>query len=241
MPKVDEINVDGTPVAGTPEPEAVVAPETPGTAGEPAEEAPADLPQWAKDRIAKLEEERGNLSKAVTRLNQERKAAEPVEPESEEPATEWDDDSKKFQKETLTRAEKAAEQKAQALFERQTERAAIQAFTESHPELSKQGAWGEVIANYAPKNGKDTQQAIIKDLERALFLTKYEKGELTPKEENKAEKMISDLSSVSKTASKPVRQQSTLTPGEIRLAEAMRVDLKKLAAEDLSQVAEIKL
>lgn len=239
MPKVYEINVDGTSVAGTPETEAFVKPKTMGTDGEPAGEAPADLPQWAKDRIAKLEEERGNLSKAVMRLNKERKTAEPVEHEPEEPVTEWDDDSKKFQKETLTRAEKAAEQKAQAIFERQTERAAIQAFIESHPELSQKGAWSEVIANYAPKNGKDTQQAIIKDLERALFLTKYEKGELTPKEENKADKMISDLASISTTASKPVKQTNTLTPGEIRLAEAMRVDLKKLAAEDLSKPAEI--
>lgn len=232
MQKVEELNFDGTVV----EKEESVAEEKTETV---VEDKPEELPQWAKDQIAKLEEERNNLSKAVSRLNQERKLPK-EEKEEEEISTEWDDDSKKFQKETLTHAEKVAEKKAQAIIEQYTEKAAIDTFTEKHPELQKKEAWSEVMANYHPKNGKETPQAILKDLERALFLTQYEKGELTSKDENKAEKMIADLNSVSKTGSKTVKQSSTLTSGEIRLAEAMRVDLKKLANEDLSKPAEVK-
>lgn len=237
MPKVDEMNLDGTSVEEKSVAEEVVQSEKTETV---EENKPEELPQWAKDQIAKLEEERSNLSKAVSRLNQERKLPKEEEKEEEE-STEWDDDSKKFQKETLSHAEKVAEKKAQAIIEQYTEKAAIDTFIEKHPDLKKKESWSEVMANYHPKNGKETPQAILKDLERALFLTQYEKGELTPKEENKAEKMIADLTTVSNTSSKTVKQSNALTAGEIRLAEAMRVDLKKLAAEDLSKPAEIKL
>ena len=239
MPKVDEINLDGTSVTAESVAEEVVVPEKTETIEE-NKEKPVDAPQWAQEEIAKLREERDNLSKAVSRLNQERKLPKDEEKEEEETSN-WDDDSQKFQKETLERAEKIAEKKAQALLETHNEKVAISEFLDRHPELSDKNTWSEVMTNYHPKNGRGTTQAIVKDLERAFFLTQYEKGELSQKEENKAEKMIADLTSVGKTGTKAVKQGNVLTAGEIRLAEAMRVDLKKLAAEDLSKPAEIKL
>jgi hypothetical protein len=201
-----------------------------------------------KDRLKKAEEERENLSQAVTRLNKEKKLTPDKEKEVEEDYPEWDETSKKFQKQTLGQAEKVAEERAKKIVEGYNEKAAITNFLEKHPEADKD--WNEIITNYTPKNGKESIQDITKDLERALILHRYDKGEIETLEadaqkkgekKGKAEAKLAELGSISKTTSKTVKEGNTLTESEIRMAKLMKVDLEKLAEEDMSKPATIEI
>jgi gas vesicle protein len=133
--------------------------------------------------------------------------------------------------------------------EKYNEKSAIAQFVTKNPELAEEEKWNEVISNYHPKNGKETKEDILKDLERALIITKYERGELTNlessafnegKKEGKAEATVADMSSVSKTTQKTTKESNALSNDALMFAEKMRVDPKKLAEEDDSLTAEIK-
>ncbi len=264
MPKVDEIDFNGNSVAvetgqtkKTETKEEVKTPEetdkveTEEVKTEEVKEDVESLPQWAKERLKKSEKEKEEYKSGMNKykyLTLEKKVEESKEEEIEYP--EWDDNSKKFQEQTLSQAEKRAEEQARKIVEKYNEKVAISQFVERNPELAEEDKWKEVISNYHPRSGKETPQDILNDLEESLIVTRYRKGELNDLEakaeekgnkKGKAEAQIIDLSSVSKTTSKTVKEGNTLSPGAIDLANKMRVDLKKLAEEDLSIPAEIKL
>jgi len=203
------------------------------------EEKSEDI-ETLKARLQKSEEERENLSKAVTRLNKERKL--PSESEEEEEYPEWDESSKKFQEQTISKVEK----KTQEILEKANEKEAINKFTATNPDVD----WNYIVSNYSPTHGKSTVGDIVKDLERAMVLAKYETGELTDLEnkafkkgetEGKAQSAAANMASVGKATSKTSNKgESSLSKGAIKLAESMRVDIKKLAEEDDSPTAVIK-
>lgn len=191
-----------------------------------------------EEQLAKEQEEKENYKQGMLKYKEQVK--------EEEPETEWNEDTKKFQKETLTKAERMAEEKAMKTVETFNEKAGIAKFKELHPDVEMK----EVLANYNPKNGKFSAESVVRDLERALVLHQYDTGKLSTKEaeaeakgkkKGAAESKVADLSAVSKTTSKATPQGAALTESEKYIAGRMKVDIEKLAEEDLSQPAQIDL
>jgi len=189
-----------------------------------------------EEQLAKEQEEKENYKAGMLKYKEQVKEEEP----------EWDDNSKKFQAQTLSKVEKLTEEKAQQTVESFNEKAGIAKFQEAHPDVDMK----EVLANYNPKNGKFSADSVVRDLERALVLHQYDSGTLsneTAKAEEKgkrkgiAEAKVADLNTVSKTTSKTVPQSSTLTDGELHIAKQMKVDTEKLAQEDMTQPATIEI
>jgi hypothetical protein len=136
------------------------------------------------------------------------------------------------------------------IIEKSNERTAISGFIKENPELSDGKKWNELISNYNARNGKETVQDILDDLEEAYVITKYRNGELSEAEKKaekrgenrgRAESHVADMSSVSKTSTKKVKGKDSLSKSVLEMADKMRVDPKDLAEEDDSLMAEIKL
>jgi hypothetical protein len=185
-------------------------------------------------RLAKVEEEKENYRKMALKYKEE---AKPKTLEAEEEYPDWDEQSKKFQKQTIELAEKHAEEVTIRQTQKVNEKNAIASFIEKNPELSDDKKWQEVVKNYQPRS-KESVQDILKDLGRAYVITKFEKGELDKKE---AKADISELGTVGKTTSKSATEGKTLTQSELRLAKMMKVDPEKLAAEDMTKPATIEI
>lgn len=139
------------------------------------------LPEWARERLTKAEEERDNYKKGL--LSKKKEFNRTLETTQEEKKEEKQDDSnldetEKTRRETLSQAEKIAEEKATKVLEKQNEDAAIEEFIEENPELNDPENWAKIVANYNPKSGRKTTKAILKDLKRALFIAKFEAGEI---------------------------------------------------------------
>lgn len=214
--------------------EALKEEETTSTTPEPVEEK-QESPEELKERLAKVESDLENYKNLALKLKKEDKE-KTLEPEEEYP--DWDDQSKKFQKQTIELAQKTAEEITRKQVENTNEKNAIAQFIEKNPELSDGSRWQEVVKNYQPRS-KESVQDIIKDLGRAYVITKYEKGELDKKEEKKPD--VSDMATVGKTTSKSAVEGKALTQSELNLAKAMKVDPEKLAAEDMTKPATIEL
>ncbi len=208
------------------------------------------LPQWAKDRILKVETEKENYKKGMLKYKRSLDPEEKQEKQEEKTEVEypeWNDDSKKFQEQTEKKAEIIAERKASQIIEKQNEKTAISNFISKHQELDDNDRWTDLISNYHPKNGKETPQDIEKDLERAYFMSRYERGEITDieakafkkgEQKGKTEKQIADLSSISTTTQKSVKQEgNSVSEGALNLARKLRVDPAQLAKEDDSNFA----
>lgn len=255
MPKVDEIDLNGESVA----PEAGQAENTEEKTTteetkveETQKETETEDVDSLKERLKKSEDEKENYKKGMLKykdLSLKKTEDKTEDKDDEEEYPEWDESSKKFQKQTVKEAESKAEAKAQAIVESYNEKSAISQFVEKNPELADESKWSEIIANYTPTHGKGTPKDVLKDLNRALLLTRYDNGEIDKitaeaeqkgKSKGKAEAQLADKATVSKTTSKTVKEGNVLSPGAINLANKMRVDLKKLAEEDLSKPAEIK-
>lgn len=205
------------------------------------------LPKWAQDRINKEQEEKENYKKGLLSIKKKTLTPEPIVNEIEETNEEiedypdWDEASKKFQKQTLTQAELIAEKKANEMFEKYNEKAGISKFIEEHSELADDAKWNEVIINYTPKNGRDTVEGIVKDLNRAYILTQYEKGEFNlPNKNKEVNSNIANAQVVSKTTLKSISEGKALSESSRKLAQQMKVDPEKLAKEDDSLHAEIE-
>jgi hypothetical protein len=207
-----------------------VEPVEPETLEKPTEETEETetLPDWAKAKIEKLENDKENYKKGLLKYKKFSLTPEKEEKKVEEEYPEWDDASKKFQKQTLSEAEKRAEARAMAVIEKANEKSAIASFLSNHPDVKNQ--WDDIVANYTPKNGKETQADIMKDLERALVLTQYEKGTLN-KSDKKGEKAVANLNTVSKTTSKNAPEGAALTKGALEFARKLGVDPKELSNE----------
>lgn len=271
MPKVDEMDLNGndvTPEAGqsetTPESKEEVKEveveteektevKTEVKTEETETEDLESLPQWAKDKLEKVESDKDNYKKGMLKykdLTLDKKEKKVEEKSEEEIYPDWDEDSKKFQQQTLSKVEERAKASAMGVIEKANEKSAIATFVKDNPELAEGEAWSEVISNYNPRNGKETVQDITNDLEEALVITKYRSGKLSNSEteaeergrkKGQAESQIADLSSISKTDSKTVKGESSISEGALEMASKMRVDPEDLAKEDDSLSAEIKL
>ena len=188
-----------------------------------------------KEQLAKEQEEKENYKQMGLKYKEEAK---------EEPV--WDEDSQKFQKQTLSRAEQLAEEKARKTVEDFNEKAGIAKFQELHPDVVIK----DVLANYQPKHGKYSADSVTRDLERAYVLHQYDSGKLSSEKEQSfekgkkkgaAESKLADLNAVSTTSQKTAPQGKTLTDGEIQMAKRMKVDPEKLAEEDMSEPATIEI
>jgi hypothetical protein len=266
MPEVDKIDFNGESVpeasgqaetteesSTVEEPETAAEPETENVQSEEVVKKEEESVEELKARLAKVEEEKENYKqmglkyKNLTLEKSEKEESTEGDDTEEEEYPDWDENSKKFQKQTLAQAEKLAEAKAQQAIHKANEKTAIGEFVKNHPEAAEK--WNEVVSNYVPKAGKDSVQDILKDLDRAYVLTRYEKGELSNLEneafkkgesKGKAESKLAELNSVSKTTAKTVKGEGGLSAGALKLAEKMRVSPDKLALEDDSLTAEIK-
>ena len=200
------------------------------------------LPEWAKERLQKAEKDKDSYKKGMLKYESKVKkyslTKKKKDEEKKEEYPEWDDTSKKFQEQTLSEAEKVADKKALDVVQQYNEKIAVAQFIKENPQVKKR--WDKVVSNYNPKSGKETPDDIIKDLQSAYILTRFEDGELSEKDLSGAKKDLANLSTVSKTSSKSSKEGKSLSEGALRLAERMRVDPKQLAKEDDSSYAEIK-
>ena len=259
MPKVGEIDFKSGEEVATDAGQAV---ETSETTEEKVEETKAEettveetkveatveedinsLPQWVQDKLKKTESDKENYKNAALKYKglSLKKDGETVEEKKEEELPEWDENSKKFQEQTLNQAEQRAEAKAQSVIESVNEKTAIKQFVEQFPKLAEEKIWSEIVSNYNPTNGKGTVDDVLRDLNRALVLAKFENPQLENLTTEDKSKQVANGSVVAKTNSKVTKESNALSPEALRLAGQMRVDPAKLAEEDDSLTAEIQL
>ena len=215
----------------------------------------SDAVKVLEERLKKAEEERENYKQALLSkkkaFNRTLEAKpEETEEEQEQEKPEWDEDSQRFQKQTLSQAEKVAKKAAKEAIEGINEKEAIGAFLESYPEFEDATEWKEILGNYNPKHGKGSVKSIITDLERARVLRLHDKGEISRlaeeaetrgKRQGYAERALADLTTTGGERTKTVGSKGgEVTEGARRLAERFRIDPKKLAKEDDSRQATIK-
>lgn len=177
-----------------------------------------------KAQLAKEQEEKEHYKEMGLKYKKEAKEEEP----------QWDDDSEKFQKQTLSKAEELAAERARQTVEEFNEKAGIAKFQEAHPDVDMK----EVLANYQPKNGKFSADSVARDLERALVLHQYDTGKLSTEEsfqkgkkKGAAEAKMADLNTISKFSQKPTPQGETVSETAKEMAGQMHVDPEKLAEE----------
>ena len=208
-----------------------------------------------KEQLRKAEEDRDKYKERVlgfSKKHPEKTLEEPKEEEEPEVKEEsnWDEDSQRFQKQTLTQAEGIAKRVAKETIEATNERAAIDSFVEQYPEYQDSAEWKEIVSNYMPKNGKGSVKSILKDLERARVLRLHDKGDISKlaeeaekrgKQKGYAEGVHAELTTSGGERTKTVGTKHTgsVTEGAKRLAERFRIDPKKLAQEDDSNRATI--
>lgn len=190
-----------------------------------------------EEQLAKVEQEKENYKELGLKYKKEAK-------EEEEPV--WNEDTQLFQKQTLSKAEKMAEEKARQTVENFNEKAGIAKFKELHPDVDIK----EILTNYQPKNGKYSAESVVRDLERAHVLHQWDTGKLSGKEaeaeakgrkKGAAESKLADLNTVSGSPKRAAPEGKALTEGELRIAKMMKVDPQKLAEEDLDQPATIEI
>jgi hypothetical protein len=205
-----------------------------------------------QERLKKTEEERDNYKTGLLKYKKTEKTLEPKkeELEQEDENPDWDEDSQKFQTQTLSKAEKVAQKAAESVYQKSNEKQAIGKFLEQHPEFQDDENWKEIISNYHPKSGKDSVTNIVKDLERARVSVLYDKGDLDKlseeaekrgKQRGYAEGMHADLmtSGGTRQKSNSSKDKGDITEGARQMAERFKIDPKKLALEDDSNKATI--
>lgn len=201
----------------------------------------------AKVALAKAEEEKENYRKGLLSREEELKTlktSKEEEGEDDKKEIEWDENSKKFQEETLSKTAKLAEEAAVAAtmkaINSTNEKVAQEKFRATHPEVTDE-EWVDVMTNYTPKLGAE------KDLERALILTKFEKGEIIdPAEINRrqAEERNRDMNISHGTPSgsgKYEEQKGGLTDGARAIAGRFGISTEALEKEDDSRQATISI
>jgi hypothetical protein len=204
----------------------------------------------AKAALAKAEEEKENYRKGLLSREEELKTLKSSKEEGkedekdDEKEIEWDENSKKFQEETLSKTAKLAEEAAVAAamkaINSTNEKTAQEKFRASHPEVTDE-EWADIMANYTPKLGAE------KDLERALILTKFDKGEIIdPAEINRrqAEERNRDMNISHGTPSssgKYEEQKGGVTEGQKALASRFGISVERLEKEDDSRQATISI
>jgi len=206
-----------------------------------AEEEKENYKKGLLEREAKLKEIKGN-EKALG----DQDTDDDADADKNENKSNWDEDSLRFQEETLSKTQKAAEEAANKAIETKNEKQAIADFREANPEITDE-KWEKIALNYNPKNGKDSPRAIIRDLERAEVLRKFDAGEkIDPAEMRKteAQENIRDLSSNAGAGNSGKYEGDNgeeVSEGQLSIATRMRVDKEALEKEDDSLSAEISI
>ncbi len=197
--------------------------------------------ELAKERAEKDNYRKGLLSskKKLKSLDSKKKKKE------EDEGNEWDEDSSKFQKETLEKSEKIAKE---AIYTSNSN-SAIQNFVSKYPEADKGDVWKDISAAYSPRRGKDSVDNIVSDIEDAYLIVKRDRGEIVDVEEvlrgeqkgiTKAAK--ADLASTkSKGGATEKSDKKDVSKGAIVMANNFKNDPKKVAEEDDIAVATVEL
>ena len=169
-----------------------------------------------KGELERLKSDNENYKKALQSKKLERKLSEEKEEEEVKVKEEtvWDDTTRKFQEETIFKAEKraleVAQKASQTMLEQKNEQKAIGQFIDSHPEYSSDDNWKELISNLPSNINKDEPENVVKALIKAHINRKIDRGEFSEadlagiKEAEKrgmAKANISNMSTVSKTSS----------------------------------------
>lgn len=138
-----------------------------------------------KAQLQKLTEERDNYKKGLLlakkrtlSLEEDNHEGKKEDTPKEDDESEWDEDSKKFQKETLTKAEQIAKEAVEKQLSAQNEQRAINKFLENNPEASDDETWKEIVRNYRGNNGKTTVKSIMEDLDDAYTVVLKRTGKL---------------------------------------------------------------
>ena len=161
-----------------------------------------------KTENEKLKKERDNYRKATLKYKKKSKNVE--------------DDS----------VEQAAEKAVKKTLHKQNETQAINEFLDKNPEYNDVDLRKDLFANYQNKSGQNDVESIIKDLERASVVTKFDKGD-NVKQKNNPNSKLSSLQTVSGIGMKKSRvEKSNVSEGAIKMAEKLRVDPKKLEEID---------
>lgn len=200
---------------------------------------------------AKIIEERDNYKQGViAKENELKKFKKPEEKkeeenEEEEEESNWDEASLKFQTETLTKSELVAEQAAAKVLEKRTEKSAQSKFLETHADVTPE-VWEKVVANYTPQNGKDSEESIMKDLDRAYFLYRFDNNlPITQVDTTKiqGENQVKEaaISHGSSFSGESEEDQSNISDGQLMMATRMGVSKEALEKEDDSLRAEIDI
>lgn len=202
----------------------------------------------AKVALAKVEEEKENYRKGLLSREEELKtlktSKEGEEEEDKNKEIEWDDASKKFQEETLSKTTKLAEEAAVAAtmkaINSTNEKVAQEKFRATHTEVTD-ADMVEIMANYTNTGNP------AKDLDRALILTKFDRGEIIdPAEINRrqAEERNRDMNISHGTLSgsgKYEEQKGGLTDGARAIAGRFGISAEALEKEDDSRQATISI
>lgn len=202
---------------------------------------------------AKIAEERDNYKQGViAKENELKKFKKPEaqqeerkEGEEEEEETQWDDASLKFQNETLTKADKIAQDAAAKVLEKRTEKTAQSKFLEAHKDVTAE-VWEKVVANYTPQNGKDSEESVIKDLERAYFLYKFDNNlpiVATDTSKIQGENQIKEaaITHGSSISGESEEEVGKVSDNQILMGQRMGVSKEALEKEDDSLHAEISI
>lgn len=217
-------------------------PETAATE-EPKEETLEEI----RERLRKVEEDRDKYKERVLGFAKKKEhTLSPATSSEEEPKAEkqdrWDDDSLRFQKQTLSEAEKIARETSKRYVEENNEKAAVSKFLSKYPDLSEDETWQEIVSNYHPKHGKGTVTSVMKDLERARVVMLHDRGELSKiaqeaeergKRKGQAEAAHANAFVSSGSRSEPAgdKGSDTVSKGAKEIAKAFNIDPKKLASE----------
>lgn len=211
-----------------------------------------ETPEQLKEKLQKAEEERDNYKQGLLNRETELKALKSKEKETEEEneekneeETQWDDASKKFQEETLVKSQKFAEEAATKVLEKKNDSTAQTEFRESHPEITDE-KWVDIVANYNPKNGKDSIKSVVKDLERAYVIYRFDKGEtIDPAEESKrqAQEKNKELNIIHGTAGsgRYEADKDGATEGQKSIASRAGISVDALNKEDDTLRAEVTI
>lgn len=208
-----------------------------------------------KARLKKAESDRDNYKRGMLEAKSKKRSLGEKEDDEEEDediddkvGKEWDDDSKKFQKETLTKAQEIARAetaKVQKQQEKKNEQAAIKKVLKDYPEYADDDNWKVLVGYYTPRNGKEDSDGIIEDLSDAIVLADKKLGidRTVEKSDDKGnQKKLADMTALNKSnTNRPGKSKDKKPEGAIRMASKFRNDPEKVAKEDDSLSATIKL
>ena len=175
----------------------------------------------------------------------EEEEGDDLEKNKEGDAQEWDEASKKFQDETLTKTKAAAIEAVKETIGKENEEQAIADFREKNSEITDE-EWVKVLANYDPKNGKGSINSIVKDLGRADVLRRFDAGEVIDPAAIAREDAQNNVTNLNTTtgagnSARNENKEEGVSDNQMNIASKMKVSKEDLEKEDDSLSAEISI